>query len=90
MRRCKQSNRAMLDKHRQEYQENLEKISQLTARNEDLASIITEEENTEIIALVRSTNMGLDEFQRFLEGRRNGGVPFPMNEHEEGMTHEDE
>lgn len=90
MRRRKQSNRAMLDKHRQEYQENLEKISQLTARNEDLASIITEEENTEIIALVRSTRMGLDEFQRFLEGRRNGGVPFPMNEHEEGMTHEDE
>lgn len=77
MRRRKQSNRDMLERHRAEYQENLDTISRLTARNEELASFITEEENLEIIALVRSTHMGLDEFQRFLEGRRDG-VPFPM------------
>lgn len=80
MRRRKQSNRDMLERHRAEYQENLDTISRLTTRNEELASIITEEENVEIIALVRSTQMGLDEFQRFLEGRRNGGVPFPMDQ----------
>ena len=90
MKRRKQSNRAMLDKHRQEYQENLDKISQLTARNETLASIITEEENTEIIALVRSTHMGLDEFKRFLEGRRQNGVLSSITAHEEELSHEDE
>lgn len=101
MRRRKQSNRDMLERHRAEYQENLDTISRLTARNEELASIITEEENLEIIALVRSTHMGLDEFQRFLEGRRNSGVPFPMtracaepasvmaDNEEEGMPHDE-
>ena len=100
MRRRKQSNRDMLERHRAEYLENLDTISHLTARNEELASIITEEENLEIIALVRSTQMGLDEFQRFLEGRREG-VPFPMtracaepasvmaDNDEEGMTHDE-
>ena len=100
MRRRKQSNRDMLERHRAEYQENLDTISHLTARNEELASFITEEENLEIIALVRSTQMGLDEFQRFLEGRRDG-VPFPMtraitepasvmaDNDEEGMTHDE-
>ena len=100
MRRRKQSNRDMLERHRAEYQENLDTISHLTAGNEELASFITEEENLEIIALVRSTHMGLDEFQRFLEGRRDG-VPFPMtrtcaepasvmaDNDEEGMTHDE-
>ena len=100
MSRRTQSNRDMLERHRAEYQENLDTISRLTARNEELASIITEEENLEIIALVRSTQMGLDEFQRFLEGRREG-VPFPMtracaepasvmaDNDEEGMTHDE-
>lgn len=80
MKRRKQSNRAMLEKHQQEYQDNLDRIARLTARNEELKPIIREEEDMEIVALVRSTRMGLDEFQRFLEGRRNGGVPFPMNQ----------
>ena len=100
MRRRKQSNRDMLERHRAEYQENLDTISHLTARNEELTSFIIEEENLEIIALVRSTQMGLDEFQRFLEGRREG-VPFPMtracaepasvmaDNDEEGMTHDE-
>ena len=87
MARRKQSNRDMLDKHRAEYQHNLDTIARLTARNEELTPIITEEENVEIVALVRSTHMGLEEFQRFLQGRR-AGVPFPMN-NEEGMTHEE-
>ena len=90
MRRRKQSNRDMLERHRAEYQRNLDTIARLSARNEELAPIITEEENVEIVALVRSTNMGLEAFQRFLEGRQDNGGPSPMNEHEEGMTHEDE
>ncbi len=93
MRRRNQSNRASLDKHRQEYQHNLDRIARLTARNEALAPIITEEENLEIVAMVRGSEMGLEDLQRFLEERRNnGGVPFPMNEHnnEEDTPYESE
>lgn len=85
MNRRKQNNRAMLDRHRAEHQANLAKIDQLTARNAELEPIIREEENLEIVALVRSTRMGLDEFQRFLTERQNG-APSLMNE--EDNTHE--
>lgn len=85
MNQRKQSNRAMLDRHRAEHQANLAKIDRLTARNAELEPIIREEENLEIVALVRSTRMGLDEFQRFLEERQSGAPSF-MNE--EDNTHE--
>lgn len=85
MNRRKQSNRAMLDRHRAEYQDNLEKIARLTVRNAELEPIIREEENLEIVALVRSTRMGLDAFQRFLT-ERQGGAPCLTNE--EDNTHE--
>lgn len=91
MKRRKQSNRDMLERHRAEYQRNLDTIARLTARNEELVPIITEEENVEYIALARSTRMGLEEFQRFLEGCRENGVPFPMSNNtneQEDMTHE--
>lgn len=79
MKRRKQSNPDMLEKHRAEYQKNLDTIAQLTARNEELIPIITEEENVRIIALVRSTNMGLEAFQRFLKEGLENNVPFSMN-----------
>lgn len=78
MKRRKQSNREMLERHRQEYQRNLDTIAKLNARNEELTPIITEEENVEYIALIRSTNMGLEELQRVLEGLRHSGVSFPL------------
>lgn len=87
MARRKQGNRDMLEKHQAEYQRNLDTIARLTARNEELEAIITEEENLEIVALVRCNHMGLDELQRILQGRRSG-VPFPMNDTEEDMKHE--
>lgn len=90
MNRRKQSSRSMLEKHRNAYHRNLDSIARLTAQNEELASIITEEENMEIVALVRSTHMGLDEFKRFLEGRRQNGVLSSITAHEEELPHEDE
>lgn len=91
MRRRKQSNRDMLERHLEERQRNLDTIARLTARNEELAPIIQEEENLEIIALVRARHMGLTEFQNFLEGRQSNGVPFPMSKstnEQEDMQHE--
>lgn len=80
MKRRKQSNHDMLEKHRAEFQQNLNTIAQLTTRNEELAPLITEEENVEIIALVRSTNMDLEAFKHFLEERRENGILFPISD----------
>lgn len=90
MKRRKQSNPDMLEKHRAEYQKNLDTIAQLTARNEELIPIITEEENLEIIALVRSTNMDLEAFKLFLEGHLENDAPFSMNDNskKENTTNE--
>lgn len=91
MKRRKQSNRDMLERHLAERERNLETIARLTARNEELAPIILEEENVEIVAAVRARYMGLAEFERDFKGRKNGGVPFPMSEttnEQEDMQHE--
>ena len=91
MKRRKQSNRDMLERHLAERERNLETIARLTARNEELAPIILEEENVEIVAAVRARYMGLAEFERDFKGRLNGGVPFPMSEttnEQEDMQHE--
>ena len=91
MKRRKQSNRDILERHLAERERNLETIARLTARNEELAPIILEEENVEIVATVRARYMGLAEFERDFKGRQNNGVPFPMSEttnEQEDMQHE--
>ena len=91
MKRRKQSNRDMLDRHLAERQRNLDTIARLTARNEELASIILEEENTEIVAEVRAKYASLTDFLNDMKGRQNNGVPFLMNEKtnvQEDMQHE--
>ena len=91
MKRRKQSNRDMLERHIAERERNQETIARLTARNEELAPIILEEENVEIVAAVRARYMGLAEFERDFKGCQNGGVPFPMSEttnEQEDMQHE--
>ena len=91
MKRRKQSNRDMLERHLAERERNQETIARLTARNEELAPIILEEENVEIVATVRARYMELAEFERDFKGRQNNGVPFLMNEKtkkQEDMQHE--
>lgn len=81
--------RSSLERHQQEHERNLAKIAKLTARNETLKKLITEEEDTEIIALVRSIPVGLDELQNIIEGLRRGEVPSSVMKTEEDMTHEE-
>ena len=92
MRKPRSSNRSNLALHNQEYEHNLAQIAKIQARNEALAKVITEEENTEIVALIRSYPVTLENLQRVMEGLRKGEVPFPMNENreanEEDMTYE--
>lgn len=91
MKRRKQSNRDMLERHLAERERNLETIARLTARNEELAPIILEEENVEIVAEVRACYANLTEFLNDMKGRQGNGVPFPMSEttnEQEDMQHE--
>ena len=83
MRKPRSSNRSNLALHKQEYEHNLAQIAKIQARNEALAKVITEEENTEIVALIRSYPVTLENLQRVMEGLRKGEVPFPMNENRE-------
>lgn len=80
MKRRKQGNRALMEKHMQERQRNLDEIARLTARNEELSAIIAEEEKMIVVEVFLSTRLGLDAFCSLVEGRLNGGVPFPMTE----------
>ena len=80
MKRRKQGNRALMEKHIQERQRNLDEIARLNARNEELSAIIAEEEEMIVVAAYRSTRMGLDAFCNLIEGRQRRGVPFSMNE----------
>ena len=91
MKRRKQGNRDMLERHLAERQRNMETIARLTARNEELASIILEEENTEIVAEVRARYTSLTEFLNDIEGHQKSGFPFLMSENtneQEDMQHE--
>ncbi len=90
MRKRKQGNRDMLEKHRREFERNREDIEKLTARNGELSQLITEEENVEYISLIRSTNIGLEEFERMFgriyEELRNSGASFHMTEDDSGSV----
>ena len=80
MKRRKQGNRALMEKHIQERQRNLDEIARLNARNEELSAAIAEEEEMIVVATYRSTRMGLDAFCDLVEGCQRSGVPFLMNE----------
>ena len=56
-----------IEKYRQEREKNREKISRLQARNRVLDAKILELENTEIVGMVRTQGMNLEEFASMLQ-----------------------
>mgnify|MGYP002868934342 CR=1 FL=1 len=56
-----------IEKYRQEREKNKEKISRLQARNRILDAKILELENTEIVGMVRTQGMNLEEFASMLQ-----------------------
>ena len=90
MKRRNQSNRALLEKHKQELASIEEKMAAMTARKTELLAMITEEENVEIINMVRAGAVTLEDLRKIMEGQRNSVVPVLMaqptdkeeNEHE--------
>ena len=56
-----------IEKYRQEREKNKEKISRLQARNRILDAKILELENTEVVGMVRTQGMNLEEFASMLQ-----------------------
>ena len=77
-------------KYRTEREKNASTISRLLLRNEKLDEMILEEENTEIIAAVRSLNLDTQQLVAFVRGLQNGEAPVFHEEHEEMEEKPDE
>lgn len=78
MKRRNQSNRALLEKHKQELASIEEKMAAMTARKTELLAMITEEENVEIVNMVRCGAVSLEDLRKIMEGQRNSVVPVLM------------
>ena len=78
MKRRNQSNRALLERHKQELASIEEKMAAMTARKTELLAMITEEENVEIVNMVRAGAVTLEDLRKIMEGQRNSVVPVLM------------
>ena len=70
-------------KYRQEREKNAARISRLTSRNEKLDQLIREEENTEIVAVVRAKYCNTEQLTAFIRGLHDGEAPVFHEEMEE-------
>ena len=77
-------------KYRAEREKNASKISRLTARNEKLDELIREEENTEIVAVVRAKCCNAEQLTAFVRELHEGEAPVFHEEHEEMEEKPDE
>ena len=78
-----------LDKYRAEKDKNSEKIAKLQARNRELDRLITETENTEIVSMMRSQKISIEDFATYLKTfRTDSGASFTIPKQEETANEE--
>ena len=78
-----------LDKYRAEKDKNSEKIAKLQARNRELDRLITETENTEIVSMMRSQKISIEDFAAYLQTfRSDSGASFTIPKQEETVNEE--
>lgn len=81
---------SLLKKHRKERDKALKVLQEAQARYDEAERVVQEDENTEIVAVVRALKLGPEELAALLKGlRANGGVPFPL-EQEESINEQEE
>lgn len=72
---------SLLKKHRKERDKALKALQEAQARYDEAERLVQEDENTEIVAVVRALKLGPEELATLLKGlRANGGVPFPLEQ----------
>lgn len=67
-----------LDKIEKEMQKTREKISELQSRMKELAAQKAEQENLQIVSLVRSLNLTPQQLKEFLQGAAEQPTPVPV------------
>ena len=75
-----------IQKLREEFQKNTDKINSLKARNKEIEKKITELENTDIVGMVRAQGLTLEQFAELLHGRQPNQ---PTNFEKEEPSHEE-
>ena len=72
-----------ITKFKAEREKNDAKIAALQSRNRELDESIVKLENEEIVGVVRSAGMNLEELAQLLTQLKKGGLPFAANNMEE-------
>lgn len=69
----KKSNRVSLEQHKKAFRQNQAAIAKALAQNAELEKAITEEENNEIIGIIRHYRIGIDNLEQIMQGIRPTG-----------------
>lgn len=78
-----------LEKYHAERAKINEKLTKLQARSKELDRLITETENTEIVTLMRSQKISIEDFTAYIEAfRNNSGASFDFQKQEEAIDEE--
>ena len=64
----KKSNRLSLEQHKRAYRENQAAIAKALEQNAELEKAITEEENLEIVGIIRKYQVGIDNLEQIMQG----------------------
>ena len=69
----KKSNRVSLEQHKKAFRQNQAAIAKALAQNAELEKAITEEENNEIIGIIRHYRIGIDNLEQIMQEIRPSG-----------------
>ena len=69
----KKSNRVSLEQHKKAFRQNQAAIAKAQAQNAELEKVIMEEENNEIIGIIRHYRIGIDDLTQLVQGIRPTG-----------------
>ena len=84
----KKSNRVSLEQHKKAFRQNQAAIAKASAQNAELEKAITEEENLEIIGIIRKYRVGIDNLEQIMQGIQPKGESLFSEEKDntEGFT----
>ena len=69
----KKSNRLSLEQHKRAYRDNQAAIAKALEQNAELEKAITEEENLEIVGIIRKYRVGIDNLEQIMQGIQPNG-----------------
>ena len=86
----KKSNRVSLEENKRAYRRNQAVIARAMRDNEGLEPVITEQENFEIIGIIRRHKVGLDNLAQVMQGVRPTGESLFFEEKQKPVSPEEE